>query len=110
MSTGTQHNSHRIVARGVAILLLVHLLIPATGCRKKVETPDDTAAAATRVEELATSPLRITLTTDPGTVRIDRDILATIRVEAPSQTDRSEERRVGKECTSKCRSRWAPDH
>src|SRR3546814_7722517 len=23
---------------------------------------------------------------------------------------RSEERRVGKECVSKCRSRWAPDH
>src|SRR3546814_20826893 len=24
--------------------------------------------------------------------------------------DRSEERRVGKECVSTCRSRWAPDH
>ena len=24
--------------------------------------------------------------------------------------DRSEERRVGKECTSKCRSRWSPYH
>src|SRR3546814_18330028 len=24
--------------------------------------------------------------------------------------DRSEERRVGKECVSKCRSRWSPDH
>ena len=23
---------------------------------------------------------------------------------------RSEERRVGKECTSWCRSRWSPDH
>ena len=23
---------------------------------------------------------------------------------------RSEERRVGKECASKCRSRWSPDH
>src|SRR3546814_14657161 len=23
---------------------------------------------------------------------------------------RSEERRVGKECVSKCRSRWSPDH
>src|SRR3546814_14301469 len=26
------------------------------------------------------------------------------------QTDRSEERRVGKECVSTCRSRWSPDH
>ena len=25
-------------------------------------------------------------------------------------TDRSEERRVGKECTSWCRSRWSPYH
>src|SRR3546814_18629870 len=25
-------------------------------------------------------------------------------------TDRSEERRVGKECVSTCRSRWAPDN
>src|SRR3546814_16400325 len=25
-------------------------------------------------------------------------------------TTRSEERRVGKECVSKCRSRWSPDH
>src|SRR3546814_10914304 len=24
--------------------------------------------------------------------------------------DSSEERRVGKECVSKCRSRWSPDH
>src|SRR3546814_15299546 len=26
------------------------------------------------------------------------------------QEDRSEERRVGKECVSKCRSRWSPYH
>src|SRR3546814_12613836 len=27
-----------------------------------------------------------------------------------SRVTRSEERRVGKECVSTCRSRWAPDH
>src|SRR3546814_12336904 len=26
------------------------------------------------------------------------------------QMDRSEERRLGKECVSTCRSRWSPDH
>src|SRR3546814_15834655 len=26
------------------------------------------------------------------------------------ESERSEERRVGKECVSTCRSRWAPDH
>src|SRR3546814_13991227 len=30
--------------------------------------------------------------------------------EAPDCTARSEERRVGKECVSKCRSRWSPYH
>src|SRR3546814_16627169 len=28
----------------------------------------------------------------------------------PNAIDRSEERRVGKECVSTCRSRWSPDH
>src|SRR3546814_19339185 len=28
----------------------------------------------------------------------------------PRGSDRSEERRVGKECVSTCRSRWSPDH
>src|SRR3546814_2814687 len=27
-----------------------------------------------------------------------------------ANADRSEERRVGKECVSTCRSRWSPDH
>src|SRR3546814_13682858 len=38
-----------------------------------------------------------------GEVTIDND-------EAAAALDRSEERRVGKECVRKCRSRWAPDH
>src|SRR3546814_13958440 len=29
---------------------------------------------------------------------------------APCARPRSEERRVGKECVSTCRSRWSPDH
>src|SRR3546814_20474392 len=29
---------------------------------------------------------------------------------APPADDRSEERRVGKECVSTCRSRWSPSH
>src|SRR3546814_20781429 len=28
----------------------------------------------------------------------------------PAQSNRSEERRVGKECVSTCRSRWSPSH
>src|SRR3546814_15309389 len=32
------------------------------------------------------------------------------RREFPDREDRSEERRVGTECVSTCRSRWSPDH
>src|SRR3546814_2079610 len=32
------------------------------------------------------------------------------RVPRSTGHDRSEERRVGKECVSPCRSRWSPDH
>src|SRR3546814_11282904 len=37
-----------------------------------------------------------------------RHIIA--RVEAHERADRSEERRVGKECVSTCRSRWSAYH
>src|SRR3546814_13545180 len=36
---------------------------------------------------------------------------ATFRIQVESlSASRSEERRVGKECVSTCRSRWSPDH
>src|SRR3546814_17376318 len=38
----------------------------------------------------------------------DRDKLA--RYGVSMETVRSEERRVGKECVSTCRSRWSPSH
>src|SRR3546814_19609275 len=33
-----------------------------------------------------------------------------VNLVTPTTTDRSEERRVGKECVSTCRSRWSPVH
>ena len=41
-----------------------------------------------------------TLTTDQGSSFISKEV----------RTFRSEERRVGKECQSVCRSRWSPYH
>src|SRR3546814_17954171 len=38
------------------------------------------------------------------------DVRTTVRQAAPVAEDRSEERRVGKECVSTCRSRWSPYH
>src|SRR3546814_4392450 len=43
----------------------------------------------------------------------DREILLRSLTQGPLQSalaDRSEERRVGKECVSTCRSRWSPHH
>src|SRR3546814_15335369 len=39
---------------------------------------------------------------------IDRGL--TDKVAPKALRERSEERRVGKECVSTCRSRWSPDH
>src|SRR3546814_1347598 len=40
----------------------------------------------------------------------DASLLELFSLEAEAQTQRSEERRVGKECVSTCRSRWSPYH
>src|SRR3546814_6572133 len=49
-----------------------------------------------------------------GPVRVGRHDVAVQRVPAAAPDDerqhRSEERRVGKECVSTCRSRWSPYH
>src|SRR3546814_20407974 len=39
-----------------------------------------------------------------------RDAIAPVEGEGPGPDVRSEERRVGKECVSTCRSRWSPYH
>src|SRR3546814_15865561 len=43
-------------------------------------------------------------------VRFRRSFASAIRIVGASLTTRSEERRVGKECVSTCRSRWSPYH
>src|SRR3546814_11097167 len=42
--------------------------------------------------------------------RLSQDAVALVRRRAERIGDRSEERRVGKECVSTCRSRWSPYH
>src|SRR3546814_19173520 len=51
----------------------------------------------------------------PGSRRVIKDRLGRVvedvqAVIPPADGQRSEERRVGKECVSTCRSRWAPYH
>src|SRR3546814_3956822 len=45
-----------------------------------------------------------------GGDRSDQDDAAVLLFAAARLVERSEERRVGKECVSTCRSRWSPYH
>src|SRR3546814_20836366 len=44
------------------------------------------------------------------TVLVAGIVISQLRAQRPDPNARSEERRVGKECVSTCRSRWSPDH
>src|SRR3546814_12344537 len=69
-------------------------IVPATGV-----SDDELMMIAVAVESLSDHPLAKAIARD-GRQFLD---------ETPTPT-RSEERRVGKECVSTCRSRWSPDH
>src|SRR3546814_14726332 len=60
--------------------------------------------------EVAANPSRLMLRLRDDAV--DDAVLATLGVRAVARTGgmRSEERRVGTECVSTCRSRWSPYH
>src|SRR3546814_3467500 len=62
------------------------------------------------VEAIALSDRILVMSQRPG--RIIEEIVVEIpgRATPMARTPRSEERRVGKECVSTCRSRWSPDH
>src|SRR3546814_14009455 len=47
---------------------------------------------------------------DPGADWVMIGHLQTNKAKEAARLVRSEERRVGKECVSTCRSRWSPDH
>src|SRR3546814_19433211 len=41
---------------------------------------------------------------------LGRNLLVFLEIKLSAKSGRSEERRVGKECVSTCRSRWSPYH
>src|SRR3546814_17564013 len=70
------------------------------------------AAFYTQMSESVLARLHFIINTTRGQVpEVDVDDLLARLVDAGrSWPDRSEERRVGKECVSTCRSRWSPYH
>src|SRR3546814_20646663 len=71
----------------------------------RVSGPVEAMACATFI-----APLEPRLTSAPAAVIAPADAISvTTRLPAPASS-RSEERRVGKECVSTCRSRWSPYH
>src|SRR3546814_11399635 len=66
--------------------------------------PDD---GFTRIDPAAHYPPAALAAREQGTVHMELAIDSAGRV---SGCKRSEERRVGKECVSTCRSRWSPYH
>src|SRR3546814_15096145 len=78
-------------------VLLALCLLPLAGCR------DDAPQALGTLEYD-----RVTLPAPVAERIVSIDVREGQRVEAGAA--RSEERRVGKECVSTCRSRWSPYH
>src|SRR3546814_19612302 len=70
------------------------------------------------LKRIADKKVRLIITTDHGTIRVrtpskvigDRNTNTNLRYKTGKNLARSEERRVGKECVSTCRSRWSPYH
>src|SRR3546814_16354045 len=72
-----------------------------TEARRRIGVPEDALVLLFAANRARVSPFK-----DYGTVRA-----AAIEVARTlPQRRRSEERRVGKECVSTCRSRWSPYH
>src|SRR3546814_19048703 len=59
---------------------------------------------------MRTAERRVAGKTQDSILQSIRESPQVFKQQYPALEERSEERRVGKECVSKCRSRWAPDH
>src|SRR3546814_12040859 len=74
------------------------------------ETPPARLSYAERAVHDGVGISRCTLQPNPGAEIGTTQFTVAIHEGTPFQMERSEERRVGKECVSTCRSRWSPYH
>src|SRR3546814_19679801 len=100
--------------KGLTLALVAGLALTAACSKKPKELPPPPPTAAPAPEAAAPAP--VTSTTVPGSsadflekVGSDKVLFALDSYELDGSS-RSEERRVGKECVSTCRSRWSPYH
>src|SRR3546814_16324243 len=77
------------------------------GCRRRLHAVRNVSAQRDRGDPVVTPQDRILHPDLTMTDLLQRDML-TISSGEREPVERSEERRVGKECVSKCRSRWSP--
>src|SRR3546814_1910134 len=98
-SSRRRHTSCALVTgvQTCALPILLGLAALLAACGQKAET-DDAAANTTAEATGKMDAMASNMSGDMG------------NMEMPMAGSRSEERRVGKECVSTCRSRWSPYH
>jgi beta-N-acetylhexosaminidase len=86
---------------------------------RNFQSPGQLAGLTAAIHALRMPPLLIAVDHEGGRVQRFREGFSKIPAMRelgkiwdahPQRARRSEERRVGKECQSQCRSRWSPDH
>ena len=101
-----------------AFLLSAALLSGLAGCKKETEyyNPNTQTSSVTETQtELQTEPATQASTEESTEASTEASTEESTEASTEESTaapvvSRSEERRVGKECTSWCRSRWSPYH
>src|SRR3546814_20467880 len=71
---------------------------------------DDLLFGAAVVDQVLSGDQRQAAAAQTEAAVLDPAAVARHQAQDPVRTGRSEERRVGKECVSTCRSRWSPYH
>src|SRR3546814_12901656 len=91
-----------------AFLQLLTVIVAGRGLDLRAELGDATVNVGARSG--AINDGRVVLVDDHLLGAAEHAERNALKLSAEFLADRSEERRVGKECVSTCRSRWAPDN
>ena len=83
----TQPRAAGTTRRPLAILLVLAMAGPWAGCSRTPVPDPPNPPDPPRTEENSYGPIHVSLTVHPSTVRLDRDVLATLRIKAPSEMD-----------------------